>query len=289
MQTWMYHADFIGGIAAYILRIKVIWGIRHTNIDDPHIKKSTKLIAHLCAILSFFVPHRVVCCAEAARKSHVEFGYKKEKLIVVSNGYDLEKFCPDPIGRTELRGLWGISDDEIVFGMVARFDPVKDHENLIQALKVVREKGLRFKCLLIGRDMVRENRDLSKKIEDAKLGRSILLLGQRVDIPAVMSALDIHILSSKDEAFPNVIAEAMACGTPCITTDAGDASEIVGDTGWVVPVEDSRSLASALIGAHAEWNGEGATWGQRRTAVRARIIGRYDLHQMIDGFHRAWG
>ena len=289
MQTWMYHADFIGGIVAYILRIKVVWGIRHTNINDPHIKKSTKLIARLCAISSSFVPHRVVCCAEAARKAHIEFGYKKEKLVVVPNGYDLERFRPDPIGRSELRGLLGISDDEIVFGMVARFDPVKDHENLIRALKVARERGLCFKCLLIGRNVVRENTDLSKKIEDAQLEKSFILLGQRVDIPAVMSALDIHILSSKDEAFPNVIAEAMACGTPCITTDAGDASEIVGDTGWVVPIGDAESLASALIGAHAEWNSGDDTWGRRKAAVRARIIGQYDLRRMIDGFHRAWG
>lgn len=288
VQTWMYHADLMGGLCARIMGIKVVWGIRHTNISDSAVKRSTRVIARMCAVLSGWIPHRIVCCAEAARRSHIRIGYKKEKMVVVPNGYDIKRFSRSQGSDVPLRRDWMVDSDEFVVGMVARFDPIKDHENLLRALRIVAIAGVRFKCVLIGRGIDSQNRELQKFINDADLAKHVLLLGQRPDVPALMAALDLHVLSSKDEAFPNVLAEAMACGVPCVSTNAGDASEIVGETGWIVPVEDAESLAAALIQAQAEWSREEKKWESRRIAARERIIRRYDLNRMIDGYYRAW-
>ena len=89
-------------------------------------------------------------------------------------------------------------------------------------------------------------------------------MGMRADIADVMRALDVHILSSRIEGFPNVLAEAMACGTPCVSTDVGDAEYIVGDHGWLVPKGDPIALADAISEALSELQDSPERWQQRR-------------------------
>ncbi|GGC56809.1 hypothetical protein GCM10011362_01420 [Marinobacter halophilus] len=158
---------------------------------------------------------------------------------------------------------------------------------MISALEQLDERGVEFRCLLVGEGMDSGNSKLMKFIEDAGLEKRIILAGRRADIPVVMSALDLHVLSSLSEAFPNVIAEAMACGTPCVSTDVGDASLIVGDTGWIVPPGNSDKLAAAVQKAINEIL-DADEWGSRKAAARTRIENRFSLKGMITSFDSLW-
>jgi glycosyltransferase involved in cell wall biosynthesis len=100
---------------------------------------------------------------------------------------------------------------------------------------------------MVGRNIDASNGTLLGWIENAGLTDKFLLLGERSDIPAVLSAMDVFCLSSVNEAFPNVVVEAMAMGVPCVVTRAGDAAEILGDDEFVVPVQDSSALSDALL------------------------------------------
>lgn len=288
VQTWMYHADLLGGIAGWLVGVPVVWGIRNTTLEPGSSAHTTIWVARLCARLSRRMPARIVACAQAAVRVHAGIGYDAARMTVIPNGYDLSRFAPDASAREQLRREWGVPDDVPLVGMVARFDPQKDHANFIGAIVALVQRGVDFRAVLVGTGMTADNRDFVVQIQAAGLSDRVLLLGPRTDVPKVMNALDIHVLSSAyGEAFPNVLAEAMACGTPCVTTDVGDAARIVGDTGWVVPVRDAGALVAALEAALCAWR-DRAAWVDRQQRCRQRISAEFAIETMVRRYREVW-
>lgn len=288
VQTWMYHADLVGGVVARFAGVSTVcWGIRHTTLELGLTPRTTIMVARTCAGLSHWIPTAIVSCSHEAARVHQALGYAARKFVVVPNGYDLERFSPDAEARERLRAEWGVDAQTPLIGMVARFDPQKDHANLLAALGLLKQQGVKFRCVLVGTGMDNTNEDLTKRIAEAGLDEYVYLLGPRDDIPAIMNTLDVHVLSSAGEAFPNVLAEAMACGTPCVTTDVGDAALIVGETGWVVPPKDSRALTEALVDALTQWQNRDS-WQARKSACRERIATHFTLDAMISGYRKVW-
>lgn len=288
VQTWMYHADLLGGIAARLAGIRDIsWGIHHTMLVAGENPRGTITIAKLCAWLSRRVPRNIVCCAEKARDVHTDLGYDRGRMIVIPNGYDLSVFQPDNAAGVAVRSELGLHPDHAVIGFVARYNPQKDHDNLLKALAILREQGSCPQCLLIGSGVDRSNVELGKRIDDLGLREHVRPLGRRNDMPAVMNALDVHVMPSAfGEAFPNVLSEAMACGTPCVSTDVGDAATIIGETGWIVPPSDPWALAEAIKQALEER--ETAGWAIRRQAARARVETNFSIERMVKSYGTVW-
>ena len=125
-------------------------------------------------------------------------------------------------------------------------------------------------AMLVGRGMTGENAELAALIERLGLAERIVLAGPSDDVPAVMNGLDVHVLSSCAEGFPNVVAEAMACSAYCVVTDVGDAAFIVGETGIVVPPEQPEALARAASRpGWARWPRAAAVGPARRARAGA--------------------
>lgn len=287
VQTWMYHADLLGGVAGRLAGVPVVWGIRQTTLDADKASRATVWVARVCAWLSRRVPTHIVCCAEKAREVHAALGYDAARMVVIPNGYDLARFAPDARARARLRAEWCVSEECPLIGMVGRFDPFKDHANLIASLGQVQAAGVEFMAVLVGTGMTADNKELVAWVARAGIAEHVRLLGPRTDIPAVMSALDLHVLSSAAEAFPNVLAEAMACGTPCVTTDVGDAARIVADIGWVVPPEDPAALASGIATAVEAWHQHDA-WLERQRRARQRIADEFGIGKMVQRYRAVW-
>jgi glycosyltransferase involved in cell wall biosynthesis len=288
VQTWMYHANLVGGVVARFAGARVIWSIHHSDLDSTKVPFSTRLVAHVCAWLSVFVPARIIYCSRKAADVHVSLGYSPGRTVVVNNGVDVQRFKPDADGRARVRAEWGIVARQVLLGMVARWDPLKDHATLFAALAHV---GLRLpndcRLVLVGPGMDGSNADLVMLMARFGVQHRVLLAGPRPDVPAVMNALDLHILSSSGEAFGNVSVEAMACGAPAIVTAAGAGAEIVGDTGWVVPVRTPRVLGEAIVTA-IESMARVNDWSARKDACRARVIEQFSLLRMIAGYQKTW-
>ena len=246
VQTWMYHADLLGGLAARLAGNKnVIWGVRGSAIPQSGIS-ATQVVVSICSLMSRYIPKVIICCAESARVAHAEMGYDKSKMFVIPNGYEMGHFNRNPLLRLKTRNSFGFSEDDMVVGIVGRFDPLKDYKNFVHAAAMVASKDNNVKFLMVGRDIHPTNNVLKVWLDESGFGNKFVLAGERSDIPACLDAMNIFCLSSSKEGFPNVVCEAMAMNLPCVVTDSGDAAEIVADTGLAVAPCNSSALADAL-------------------------------------------
>lgn len=246
VQTWMYHADLLGGLAARIAGNRnVIWGIRTTDVQAAG-KRATTMIRLACAWLSRWVPHTIVCAAEASRLAHVAAGYDAARMVVVSNGFDLSRLVATADRPAVLRAQCRIDATEVVIGIIGWFNPAKDHKNFVRAAGLVAQKYPHVRFLMVGRGLDAGNAELASEIAQTGHAGRFVLLAERGDVPVCLAAMNIFCLSSRTEGFPNVVGEAMAMGLPCVVTDVGDAAMLVADTGIVVPKEDPIRLAHGL-------------------------------------------
>jgi glycosyltransferase involved in cell wall biosynthesis len=288
VQTWMYHADLVGGVMARLCRVpRICWGIRSGEILWMPGQRLTASIRAFNALLSWIVPDCIICNSRRAAALHRAIGYSARKLRVVPNGVDTDAFRPDAGLRERVRSEWRVPAATPLIAAVGRDTPYKDHDTLIAAIRIVRDEGARFKVAFVGSGMDARNGVLGAKLGEAGLDDEVHLAGERDDMPAVMNALDLCVMSSAAEAFPSVLIEAMACGVPCVTTDVGDAAAAVGEAGWVVPPREPRALARAIRAALDDWR-DPEIYSRRREASRAHVIDRYGLAQMVRGFRDAW-
>lgn len=247
VQTWMYHADLIGGLAARIAGVPLLaWNIRNNDLPIAASTARMRLVTFLCAQLSRWIPDRIVCCSEAARRTHVALGYDGSKFELIPNGFDLERFRPEPRARTAIRTELGLRPNSPLIGLVARLDPQKNHAGFFAAAGILHSRRPDVHFVLAGRDVLPDNQQMEEWVRAADVEDVTHLLGERCDVPRITAALDIATLTSCwGEAFPNVPGEAMACGVPCVATNVGDAALIVGETGRIVQPGDPKALARA--------------------------------------------
>jgi glycosyltransferase involved in cell wall biosynthesis len=248
-QTWMYHADLLGGLAARFVGCRrVVWGLRNSNLDEQSSKRSTLLVVKACATVSSWLPLKILSCSIRAAEVHAEVGYNAGKIHVIPNGFDLARFQLDTDARQSLRAELGISAKAPLVGLMARYDAQKNHVGFIDAAAMIHRQMPEVHFVLAGGAIDVNNVYLNNLIRSHGLGPRMHLLGRRDDMPRLMAALDVLASSSSyGEAFPNVLGEAMACGVPCVVTDVGDSAEIVGDTGQVVQPEDMHGLAKNIL------------------------------------------
>ena len=285
VQCWMYHADLLGGYAAWRAGVRaIVWGLHHTTLDNQGTKRTTRQLVRLNTHVSPWLPRRIITCSKKGEAVHREIGYPAEKMVVVHNGYDTAAFQPDSVARAAIRAEFGIGDSQLLLGCVARYNPQKDHRNLIKGFAGVAQARPDAHLLLVGPGLTVDNAEVTALIAEMGLEDRVTLVGPRTDIAAIMNGLDLHVLSSAfGEAFPNVLSEAMSCGIPCVATDVGDSATIVGQTGRIVPPRDSQALATAILELAS-----GLFDPAIQAACRGRILGNFTLEHMVAGYTKVW-
>ena len=278
LQTWLYHSDLIGTAAApFCGSPPLLWNIRCSVTDARYVKGQAGAVVRLLARLSRR-PRLIISNSEAGRIVHTALGYHPRAWEIVPNGVDTRMFAPDTEARRAVRNELGLPRDAVLVGLVARFDPLKDHATFLQAAARVIAKRAEVHFVAVGSGVSRGNPELDQLSADLGLAGNLHLLGERRDIPRLNAAFDIATCSSLGEGFPNVLIEAMACATPCISTDAGDSELVLGDTGLIVPPADPEAFADAILRlVDAGWD-ERVRLGQ---AARTRAQELYSLDTMV--------
>lgn len=244
--------------------------------------------AYLSGVLAPFVPAYIINCSKKSAELHARLGYSATPGAVIHNGYDPERFYPDSASREAMRKRLGIAPGAFVIGCLARWHPQKDIPNLLAALRIVSDRGVPIRSLLIGNGLDEGNPALMRAIRESGCEGFVSMLGMRSDAPELARAMDLHVLASCGaEAFPNAVAETMLSGTPNVVTDVGDSALIVGDAGWVVPPRSPDQLADAIVAA-VRLKADGAAWEQRRVAARERIAQSFTEERMAEAYADVW-
>jgi glycosyltransferase involved in cell wall biosynthesis len=285
VHAWLYHGN-LSSIAAGGLGIPIIWSIHNTTLSTEHSKLFTRWANRICAWLSSRVPACIVYCAKTARHVHERVGYDAARGIVIENGIDVAAFSFDPVARRRIRESVGLAEDDYAVGCIARFDPQKNHPLVIEAFSKVC-MGEQAKLILVGRRCAADNEQLVRWLKTFGVEDRVKLLGERHDMPAVMSALDVLVSASAyGEALPLTAIEAAAIGLPIVTTDVGDIAGLVLDPADVVSPATAKAMAAAIRNVRDRLSRPELEW--RRRERLSRVVRDFSLGGTLERYHELY-
>lgn len=279
LVCWLYQSCVVGSAAKLALpRTRLIWNLRGTATPPDLMSRSHRVSVRALA-MSSSLPWAIAVNSRSGRRDHEAVGFRPRRWAYVPNGFDPDDWTPDPGTRERVRRSLGVPASTVVYVMVARAEPQKDHATLLSAFDDLASRYPDVHLLLIGRG--------TDELEiPAASKERVSAIGARSDVRYWLAGADVGVLSSAyGEGLPNAVAEKMLAGLPCVVTDTGDAGLLVGGTGRVVAASDPASLTAALEGFANLEEGE----RRRRGAMaRERVKERYSTAAMVKGFRRLW-
>ena len=281
LQGWMYHSNLAASLSrlATTFRPKLAWNIRQTLDGLQQEKPMTRWVIRAHRLTSPAVDAIIYNC-ELSRQQHENQRFPHQRGAVIANGVDTQVFRPDAAARERVRRDLGIPYGATVVGHAARYHRMKDHAGFLNAAARTARSIPSVHFLLAGPGVDPGNAALVNCSRGA--ADNVHLIGERHDMPDVFAATDLVCSSSAwGEGFPNVIAEAMACGVSCIATSVGASDEIIADTGRLVAPRDPDALANAMIGVLQLQEGDRRRLGERG---RQRILEHYSLDTCLSNY-----
>jgi glycosyltransferase involved in cell wall biosynthesis len=261
-------------VAVFRPQARVVWGVRAAYVDLDRYDWLSRATYQLERRLVRFAD-LIICNSCAGMEYAAMHGFPKEKMHVVPNGIDTNRFRPDVDSRAAVRSELGVSETDRLIGLVARLDPMKDHETFLRAAAMLGRERSECRFICVGDGPANYKVHLRQLAASLDLESRLIWCGNRHDMPDVYNALDIACSSSYGEGFSNAIAEAMACETPCVVTDVGDSATIVAGTGIVVPPRKPAALCDGLRLMLTRAPG-------LRSAARAAIIDRFSNEALVN-------
>lgn len=265
-------------VRPFFPRMCVVWGVRASNMELERYGWLDRVLYRIEGVLSRCAD-AIITNSEAGLNYASTHGFSSNRMLAIPNGIDIERFAPDRDLHSHVRRIWGVGENEELIGLVGRLDPMKGHHTFLEAVALLLNDRptVRFVCVGDGPETYRKS--LMHAAEQLGVRKHVMWVRSSAQVETFYRALDVLTSCSLyGEGFSNVIGEAMACGTPCVVTDVGDARQIIGDTGSVVPPRNPEALAKAWRETLEMGVAERTRQGQR---ARERIIQHFSLERLI--------
>lgn len=281
IQGWMYHGNFAALLAkAARPRAQLFWNIRQSLADKRLTSMRERFIIRLQGALSYF-PAAIIYNSEAGALDHEYMGFRRSRRIIIPNGFDANVFKPDIEARKKVRQELGITDDQLALGLIARFDPWKNHAGFMEMAERLIDRYPSIVFVLAGKGVDWSNKALGGLIGSERLRQRLFLLGDRRDVHAINAALDVACNVSHGEGFPNAVGEAMACAVPCMITPVGASAELLGECGVVAPSPSPDDLYRGICRLVDMTPADRAALGAR---ARHRIVENYSIRAVASQY-----
>ena len=278
----MYEGGVIGTLFNKFLPKKppVIWTVHEPleHYDKEPIRKRLQL--RTWGLISK-LPACMMYVSNLNKEQHLDWGFNNEKAIVIPNGVDTNKCSPNKAAGLRIRKEFSIPEDAFVIGKIARFHRQKNHIGFLQSAALLTKKHSHVQFMLVGTNVDKNNEELTSLIEELGLSEKVHMLGNREDIPDVVNAFDLATLTSFGEAFPLTLGEAMVSSIPCVATDVGDNSYIIGDTGLITPIDDNEAMATAWQTMVETALNDPAKYTELGQQARQRTLDNFTLEQQV--------
>ena len=278
VHTHSSKAGILGRSAARLMGCPVIVHFPHGHVFYGYFGRLRTWAVILVERLAARITHCIFTLTELGKREHLRFKVAEpEKFVTVPCGIDLAKFSSPRRSPAEVRAEFGFSPSDIVAGYVGRLVPIKGCEYFLYALELTRRRRSEIKGIIVGDGPLRE--ELEELAKGLGLSESVVFAGVREDIPEIMHALDLFVLTSLNEGLGRVLLEAMACGVPVVASRVGGVAEIVlhRETGLLVPPKDPEEIAGAILEILND--GEKAELFSRKGKERARA---FDVTRMLE-------
>ena len=278
--SWLYHASLLDLLARPLSgrarRARMVWSLRGSlqsmSLMRVHTRWTVRFLARRSAR-----PEAIAINSTAGRQQHIDIGFRPNRWVHITNGCDTDRFSPDPSMRQQVRQQLGVADEALLVAFVGRDHPMKGLDLLLDALPHLSDAEHRLVVLLVGSG--------TQDVVVTAAQPRVIALGERTDVADLLRGADALVLPSRSEGTPNAVIEAMASAIPCVVTAVGDAAEVVGETGIVVP---GPTVEGLVAGLQQLLSMSGEERRRRGAAARERAVARFALDGARSQYRGLW-
>ena len=289
IQSWMYHSNFITLFIPKIFYNKLFWNIRHSELNFKISKKMTILVSIICGLFSGVVPKSIIYCSKKSINFHEsQHFYSEYKTSLIYNGYSDKNFFPSKQLRLNFRKTHKINKSDIIFGYAGRYAKQKNIPNLLLAFSKIIKNYNNVYLYMAGKDINSQNKELITYSNKLKIEKKVFFLNEQKSLLKFYNGIDLLILTSHSESFPNVIAESMLCSTPVLSSDAGCSKIIINDYGFILGKNDYQSIFKNMNKVINFFMNNKSEWRFLKKKSRLQIKKNFSIPNMANSYLKKW-
>lgn len=289
IQSWMYHSNFLTLFIPRQSHNKIFWNIRHSELNFNISKKITILISIICGLSSRIVPKKIIYCSEKSIKFHEnKHFYSKNKTSLIENGYSKKTYYPSNSLRFNFRKKKNIKKKNIIFGFAGRYAKQKNIDSLLLGFSKISNDHDNIYLYMAGKDINSQNQELINIVSRLNIKNKVFFINEQKNLVEFYNGIDVLILTSHSESFPNVIAEAMLCTTPVLSSNAGCSKKIIDKYGFVLSQNDYLSISKGIKKIINKLINQKLFWKSLKKNTRLQIINNFSIEKMAENYLRNW-